>query len=144
MATRAHPRQAKKMGESDQGSRKKAESANQRGNQQLETLDSLGWPRGVRGQPMARIVMTASELIPTGQYANVSVGPAQITAFIDPDRTLKTDDGETLPYFTDEQRETMAQALNELAEIVEADVVAVQRNLVLENLQEQIAQNGQK
>jgi hypothetical protein len=142
MATRANPRQAKTIGKPDQQSRAKAKSSADRGNQQLESVDSEAWPRGVNGQPMMKILMTASELIPTGQYANVSVGPAQITAFVDPDRVLKSDDGETLPYFTEEQRATMAQALNELAEIVEADVVAVQRNLVLENLQEQVTQNG--
>jgi len=87
---------------------------------------------------MVKILMTASELIPTGQYANVSVGPAQITAFVDQDRVTLDEHGKEIPYFTEEQRGTLAKALNELAEIVEADVVAVQRNLVLESLQEQI------
>lgn len=95
-------------------------------------------PRGVNGQPMMRIVMTASELIPTGQYANVSIGPAQITAWVDQDRQLE--DGQS--YFDAQQKATIAQALNELAEIVEADVVAVQRNLVMESMQDQGSNNS--
>lgn len=142
MATRANPRQAKTIGKPDQGSRAKAKAATERSQEHQQLVDSEAWPRGVDGHPMVKITMMASELIPTGQYANVSIGPAQITAFIDQDRVLKADDGETLPYFSEQQREAMAAALNELAEIVEGDVVAVQRNLVLENLQEQLAQNG--
>jgi hypothetical protein len=80
-----------------------------------------------------QIKMTAAELIPTGQYANVSVGPCQITCFIDPDAPAP---------FTDAQRENMAAALNQLAEIVEGDVVSVQRNLVMESIQDQLASNG--
>ena len=82
---------------------------------------------------MVKLTMTASELIPTGQYANVSVGPCQITAFVDPEAPSP---------FTDAQRENMAAALNQLAEIVEGDVVSVQRNLVLESIQEQLSSNG--
>lgn len=132
-APRSNPRQAKSMGEPDVKSGNKAKAAADRTEEQARTADSESWPRGVTGQPMVKILMTASELIPTGQYANVSVGPAQITAFVDQDRAQEG------AYFSDEQRETLAKALNELAEIVEADVIAVQRNLVLESLQEQIS-----
>lgn len=119
----------------EEKSRAKAESAKQRANHQLDSIDSDSWPRGANGQPMMRVLMTASELIPTGQFANVSIGPAQITAFVDTQRVLEAEE----PYFSVEERATLAQALNELAEIVEGDVVAVQRNLVLENLQETVA-----
>jgi hypothetical protein len=95
--------------------------------------DAESWPRNANGRPMMKISMTASELIPHGQYANVSVGPAQITAFIDPEREIEIDG----MYFTEKERETVGQALNELAEVVEYDVISVQRNLVLESLQEQ-------
>lgn len=143
MATpRVNPRQAKSLGHQDQRSRAQAEDAHERTVDQLATVDSEAWPRGVNGQPMVKILMTASELIPTGQYANVSVGPAQITAFVDQDRTTVDEDGREIPYFSEEQRGTLAKALNEIAEIVEGDVVAVQRNLVLESLQEQISNNG--
>ena len=127
---RTNPRQAKKLGNPDTKSRAKAESAQKRANEQTETVDSDGWPRNAAGKPMVRITMTASELVPTGQYANVAVGPAQITMFVDPD------DAEIL---TEHQRTNLAKALLDTAEIVEADVIAVLRNLVLESLQEQVA-----
>jgi hypothetical protein len=111
----------------------KAKAAHDKTVKDLEAVNSDSWPRGSTGEPMMKIVMTAAELVPTGQYANVSIGPVQITAFVDEKRKLE--DGES--YFTHGERATMAQALNELAEVVEGDVVAVQRNIVLENLQEE-------
>lgn len=128
------PRISNTIGKGDEKSRAKAQAAHQRAVEQRQTVDAESWPRGVNGQPMLKITMTAAELIPTGQYANVSVGPAQITAFIDQDRQVA---GQS--YFSAEQRAVMAQALNELAEIVEGDVVAVQRNLVMQSMQHQIA-----
>ena len=139
MPQRSNPFLAEKIGAPDQQSRQKAEKAKSKTNEQVETANPDSWPRGVNGTPMQKVVMTASELIPTGQYANVSIGPAQITAFVDPDKELDLDeDGQPLPYFSPEQRSTISQAMNELAEIVEVDVIAVQRNLVLENLQENV------
>jgi hypothetical protein len=129
---RANPRQAKSIGNQDTQSRGKAETAAKQAEKQQETV-SDGWPRTSDGRPMVRITMTASELIPTGQYANVSVGPCQIITYIDPDAPAP---------FTDVQRENMAAALNQLAEIVEGDVVSVQRNLVMESIQDQLAPNG--
>lgn len=134
-APRANPRTSKTIGAPDQQSRAKAEKAHERAKEQLTTVDSDSWPRGSDGKPMMKVLMTASELVPTGQYANVSIGPAQITAFVDASRDLETEQ----QYFSDQERATIAQALNELAEIVEGDVVAVQRNLVMENLQENVS-----
>lgn len=133
---RTNPFIAKSIGKSDQQSKQKASSAMAQAEKARESADSEAWPVGANGQPMMKVTMTAAELIPTGQYANVSIGPAQITAFVDQDRVIE---GET--YFNEEQRTTMAKALNELAEIVEIDVVAVQRNLMMENMQEQVS-NG--
>lgn len=82
--------------------------------------------------------MTAAELIPTGQFANVSIGPAQVTTFIDQARVLQEQES----FFSDDERATLVQALNELAEIVEGEVVAVQRDLVLSSMQQQLAPNG--
>jgi len=118
---------AKSIGRSDSKSKSKADQAKDRTAQQQE-FDS--WPAGSDGAPMAKITMTAAELVPTGQYANVSIGPAQITCFVDVSRALESDS-----YFTKEERETLAAALNELAEVVEGDVIAVQRNLVMESIQ---------
>lgn len=123
------------VGKADTQSRAKAETAARRSNEQNGELEPV--PMGVGGRPMAKIIFSASELIPTGQYANVSVGPAQVHAFVDLDRQLE-DDG----YFSTSEKQTLVAALNELAEVVERDVVAVQRNLVLESIQEQLSTNG--
>lgn len=121
-------------GKSDVQSRQKAESATKRADSQTQTVDSEAWPRSASGRPMAKITMTASELVPTGQYANVSIGPAQITAFIDLDRASESDG-----YFTDSERQTITKSLNELAEVVERDVISIQRSIVLESMQEQLS-----
>lgn len=117
-------RLAKTMGKGDKGTRAKAENATNRNKQETE-----GWPT-VNGKPMVRIQMQASELIPTGQYANVAIGPAVVTAFIDPS------DSEGM---SDEEKENITKAVNDLAILVERDVIAVQRTLVLASLQDQIS-----
>ena len=115
---------AKTLGSGGTKSRSKAESAKERNQHEAES-----WPT-VDGRPLVKIQMQASEIVPTGQYANVSIGPAVITAFIDPENVG----------FSDEWKANVAQAVNELAEIVERDVVAVQRNLVHLSMQEQVSQ----
>jgi hypothetical protein len=122
-------------GKPDTQSRAKAESAARQADaQQPEHV----WPMGVQGRPMARIEYSAAELIPTGQYANVSVGPARITTFVDLDRDVA--DGEA--FFSASERANLVKAVNELAEMVEGDVVAVQRSIVLDSIQEQRSANG--
>jgi hypothetical protein len=117
-------------GKADTQSRAKADNAAKQAEaQQVEAA----WPMGVNGRPMARIEFSAAELVPTGQYANVSIGPARITAFVDLSRVTEDDE----PYFSDAERWNLTKAVNELAELVERDVIAVQRNLVLESIQEQ-------
>lgn len=137
---RSNPFLTKTQGKGDKGSRKKAENASEQANDEAKRIldDSQApqpesWPVNANGTPMLKAEMAASELIPTGQYANVTVGPARIHFLIDPDRTLREDEG----YFSAAQRATIAAALNEAAELVESDVVAVQRNLVLESMQQQ-------
>lgn len=134
MAERSNPFIKETMGKGDKGSRAKSEKAAERANDDIRKADSdqSSWPLGSKGTPMIKAEMAASELIPTGQYANVTVGPCRIHFLIDPDQDL---DGEG--YFSHAQRDAIAKALNEAAEIVEADVIAVQRNLVLESLQQQ-------
>jgi hypothetical protein len=139
---------SKSIGSAEQKSRAKAETARKRTADQNEVAvgDAPdGVPLNANGRPLAKITLTASELIPTGQFANVSVGPAQITTYIDPDRVLeRDDDGNVQPYFSEQEAETYAAALNQLAEIIEIDVIAVQRNLVLESIQEQVTNGGGK
>lgn len=136
-APRANPRLSRTQGKPDEKSRAKAENAQERAEQQLESVDPESWPRNNSGRPMAKLTMTASELLPTGQYANVSVGPCQITLFIDPEQEVEIDEKGAPHVLSSQTKDTLAVALNELAEIVEADVVAVQRNLVLEALQQE-------
>lgn len=130
-------RKLPRPGTADTKSRAKAEAAADRATAQHPDTDQ-SWPRGIQGRPMAKIEFSASELIPTGQYANVAVGPARITAFVDLDRGVE--DGES--YFSSQEQSNLVKATNELAEMVERDVVAVQRNLVLESIQDQLSQNG--
>jgi len=113
----------KTIGNGDKKSRSKAEAAKERNQHEAD-----GWPT-VEGRPLVKIQMQASEIIPTGQYANVAVGPAVITAFIDP----HNEDG-----FSEDWKENVTKAVNQLAELVERDVIGVQRNLVLMSLQDQV------
>jgi hypothetical protein len=141
MAERTNPFLGKTIGKEDKKSRDKAEKAADRADEEIKRVqnDPLvevtpvtgGWPTGSKGTPMMHAEMSAAELIPTGNYANVSVGPCRVHFLVDPDRELRDDED----YFTPQQKATIAKALNEAADIVEADVVAVQRNLVLESLQ---------
>ena len=139
---RTNPFLSKTMGTGDKGTRKKAENASERTNGEIKDRESPattrlngqpGWPMGSKGTPMMHAEMAASELIPTGQYANCAIGPCRIHFLIDPDRELRDDED----YFTPQQKATIAKAFNEAAEVIEADVVAVQRDLVLESLQQQ-------
>jgi hypothetical protein len=41
-----------------------------------------GWPVDENGKPMVKITFTASNTVPTAQYANVVVGPASATKFV--------------------------------------------------------------
>jgi hypothetical protein len=141
-APRTNPFLAKTTGKADTGSRKKADNAALRADQEIARVQEKplsngnghGVPVNANGTPLMQAEMSAAELVPTGQYANVSVGPARLHFWIDPDRELA--DGES--YFSERQRATIAQALNEAAELVEADVIAIQRNLVMESLQQQV------
>jgi hypothetical protein len=125
MAEQTDEQMAQTLGKGDKGSRSKAESAKERNQHEAE-----GWPT-INGKPMVKIQMQASEIVPTGQYANVAIGPAVVTAFIDPEQPGGMDATHL---------ENIAEAVNDLAQLVERDVVAVQRSLVQQSLQSQISQ----
>ncbi len=120
------------VGTPDTKSRSKAEGAHNRMVDQVEAANPA-WPLTSDGRPMSRIEMAASELVPTGQYANVSVGPARITMFVDLNRETNGS------FFSEQERANMVKSLNELAEVVEHDVIAVQRSIVLDSMQDQLA-----
>lgn len=131
---RSNPRMAGSIGDADTQSRAKAETAKKRTSEAQGQVEAdSDWPQSSQGKPLVKISMTAAELVPTGQYANVSVGPAQITAFVDPDEE---------DFFDESQRSNLAKSLNALAEIVESDVIAVQRNLVMESIQSSLNDKG--
>jgi hypothetical protein len=131
---RSNPKLSRTIAQEEPKSRQKAAGAQKRANEVMDTTDS-DVPRSPSGRPMARALMSAAELIPHGQYANVSIGPAQITDWVDLDRESWEDDKGNKHYYTPDEIETMSMALNELAEVVAANVVGVQRDIVLTNLQ---------
>lgn len=131
-ADRTNKEQTESLGKQDTQSRAKAETNVRRASMQV--LENADVPRGVNGTPMAKITFSASELIPTGQYANVSVGPAQVQVYVDIDREVV----ESETFFNDDQKENLVKALNELADMVGGDIISVQRNLVLQSMQDQL------
>lgn len=134
MPDRTNPFTTKSAGTGDKGTRGKAEAASKKANEEIKEQEI---PQAAQEGVEAGLIyaeMSAAELVPTGQYANVSIGPCRIHFMIDPNKEIPL--GET--YFSEAQRATIARALNEAAEIVESDVVAVQRNLVMESMQEQL------
>lgn len=116
------------IGKGDKSARSKSENAASRTASMIEDV----WPRDTTGKPMARIDFSCAELIPTGQYANVSIGPVRITTFVDLSRDFHDE------YFNHSEKSALIQACNELAEIASRDIIGVQRNLVLESLQEDL------
>lgn len=117
---------SKTMGAPGRGSRAQADSAAKHTEARQGNQDS---PLAPDGFPLVMVEMAASELIPTGQYANISIGPARVRAYIDP-----RDDEP----FSPDQLANIAKATNQLAELVEVDVIAVQRNIALESMQSQV------
>lgn len=114
-------------------SRAKAEAAHKRG--ASVAADPASVPVAADGYPLVKIAIAASELIPTGSFANICVGPATIEWYIDPREDEPISSAEL---------ENTAKALNQLAEVVEIDVIAVQRNLTLESMQSQAAESAVK
>jgi hypothetical protein len=99
-------------------------------------VESVNWPVDEDGQPMAQISITASELIPTGNYANVTVGPVTVTRFVkDTTDEMITPEELEKALKTNDKVSAIAIPLNRLAEIVESDCIAEQRQLVLDSLQ---------
>lgn len=129
--TRAAKSTTETVGDADTGSRIKAQTSAARHDAE-ESAASSGWPMTPDGRPMAKVEMAASELIPTGQYANIVVGPGRLTVFVDPR------DADPFP---EAERENVAKAMNLVADLVEVDVIAVQRALVLEAMQNNLAKD---
>lgn len=80
-------------------------------------VGDVNWPLDPDGVPMIQISFAASDLVPTGEYANVTVGPAVATRFVQ--------DGDD---------DHIAGEITNLAHIVEG-VVGAERVNVLRMLQ---------
>lgn len=76
------------------------------------TIDA--WPRDPNGVPMVKIQSAATELIPTVQYGNVTVGPVMVTRFV-PDG-----DADHLKAWIKHNQELTEQAVAEDRETVHA------------------------
>lgn len=71
---------------------------------------------------MVQITFQASELIGLKDYSNITVGPANITTFVPKGQ----------PYaFTDDEAKAVTKAVNQVAQILEEDVIAEQRGIAL-------------
>jgi hypothetical protein len=132
---RVAPEVAETLAEPQQQSGPKAKAAVESANRSTRTADpsEAGPVLAPSGQPYARVLATASDLIPTGDYANVTIGPAQIMMWVDPGDPNGV---------SQETLDNLARVLNQLTETVSVDVVGVQRTLVIEGLQQQLAGEG--
>lgn len=80
------------------------------------------WPVDANGEPMIQITVQASELIGLQNYSNITIGPANITLFVPKGQEYALEDDDA---------KALANAVNQLAEIVEVDVIANQRDIAL-------------
>ena len=119
---------AKSVGKEEAKSGPKARNATARANE--EHMVEEGVPLTPDGRPMARIMFQGAELIPHGQFANISCGPAQIQLWVDPQ------DSDPIP---ENVRENLAKGLNDIADVLYGHVLATQRTLIQEAIQAQVA-----
>ena len=132
MAQRSSPFVTKTIAKDEPKSRQKAEESHKRTAKASDEAQE-DWPVSDDGRPLVKISVCAAELLPTGQFANISVGPAQITAFIDP--------ADEEP-FSKSDKDNIASALNQLSDIVQVDVIGVQRTMILTSMAEQLAEDS--
>lgn len=82
-------------------------------------------PFDEQGDPMVEISFNATELIGLPNYSNIVVGPATIRTLVS--RNVRNP-------FSDVHLVNIASALNQLAQMVEENVVAEQREIALNTL----------
>lgn len=124
---------AESIGNADEKSRQKAKAAAERSQAVMDQAVASGEgkiPLTGDGRPMARILVGGAELIPHGQYANISCGPAVFELWVDPlaDKPV-----------SEEVKAGLAQAANEMFDALYADVLSVQRALIQTSIEEQAA-----
>lgn len=128
--TRTHEGVTASLGRDTKQSRQQAEASKDRAASQRP---QVGPPVAADGYPLVKVALAAAELIPTGQFANISVGPVLVEWWIDPR------EDEPIPKA---EMENVTKVMNMLSDLVQIDVIAVQRNLVLESMQNQVAADG--
>ncbi len=80
---------------------------------------NFNWPVDENGDPQVLISFASAEVVPTGNYANVTVGPASATKFI----------------AVNGDKDELAKAISELAEPVEW-ALSHRRDQILKELSE--------
>jgi hypothetical protein len=88
-------------------------------------LSGHGWPLDAQGDPMAEIAFQAHELIGLENFSNITVGPAIIRTLVSINKPNP---------FSQVQLKNIASAINQIAQIVEEDIVAEQRVIALNTL----------
>lgn len=116
-------------------SRQKAKVAADRGKQQADLAErsatEAGPPMTSDGRPLSKITVAGAELIPHGQFANISCGPAMFEIWVDPL------DEEPV---SDELAAGLAKAANKVFDALYGDVLSVQRALIQQAIEQQAAQ----
>lgn len=114
-------------------SRQKAAVATKTGEQQQALAErsaglTVSPPLTADGRPLAKITVAGAELIPHGQFANISCGPAMFEIWVDPL------DEEPV---SNEVADGLAKAANKVFDALYGDVLSVQRALIQKSIEEQ-------
>lgn len=88
-------------------------------------LEPANWPVDAEGDPLVEISFQAHELIGLENFSNITIGPAVI-------RTLVSRNKQNP--FSERQLANIASGLNQIAQTVEVDVIAEQRQIALATL----------
>lgn len=107
-----------------------AKEAAKSAERQTEISTVEPWPRDEHDEPMFKISVQAQELLGSGlegipDYSSITIGPAKIEGFVSRHKRNP---------FSESDLKNLASALNQLCEVVENDVIAEQRQLVLGGL----------
>jgi hypothetical protein len=129
---------ARHLATAEERSRQKANVAADTGKQQIALAErssqqSGGVPLTPDGRPMVKITVSGAELIPHGQFANISCGPCMFEVWVDP-----LDEEPVHPTVA----QGIAKAANTLFDALYGDVLSVQRGHIDEAIKQEHAQNA--
>lgn len=83
------------------------------------------WPRDDNGEPMIQVYVQAREHIGLPDYSNITVGPSGITMFVAKGQS---------EILNEQEKAALASSMNQLSELLELQVIAEQRGIVLESI----------